>query len=131
MRIREIFAKDIMPIRFLHVDELSDVVVLAGPNGVGKTRFVNWLIGFIQSLPSNESQWIQIEATSVEEREQWGTAVLDTRKPDDLAKLRPVLQRRRQRGQYTSSLLHFESNRAITQIKPYAFTWDAFDSTRS
>lgn len=127
MRIREIFAKDIMPIRFLHVSELSDVVVIAGPNGVGKTRFINWLISFIQGLPSKETQYICFEATSAEERKLWGTDILDTRKPADVAKLRPVLQRKRQRGQNTSSLLHFESNRAITQIKPYAFTFDSFD----
>lgn len=40
MRISEIYASDIPPVKLFSADQLSDVVVLAGPNGVGKTRLI-------------------------------------------------------------------------------------------
>jgi predicted ATPase len=36
MRINSITAQDVMSVRRFEVSELSDIVVLAGPNGVGK-----------------------------------------------------------------------------------------------
>ena len=41
MRIRAIHALDVPPVIRFVAEELTDVVVLAGPNGVGKTRLAN------------------------------------------------------------------------------------------
>jgi predicted ATP-dependent endonuclease of OLD family len=127
MRIKAIHAKNIQPIRFIEVGDLSDVVVLAGPNGVGKTRLLKWLLQFFQNFPSTSEQWIQVEATSTEERTQWGQHVLDTRQQNDIQKLRQTLQQNRRRAQHESSVLNFESDRSITQVQPYQFTWDYQD----
>jgi ABC-type transport system involved in cytochrome c biogenesis ATPase subunit len=40
MRIVSIDANNIPPVNRFHVDELSEVVVIAGPNGIGKTRLI-------------------------------------------------------------------------------------------
>jgi hypothetical protein len=68
VQIRSISAQGINPIRHLAVNDLSDIVVVAGPNGVGKTRFLRWLLDFLQNLPSGPDNWIIVEATSPEER---------------------------------------------------------------
>ena len=44
MRLSQIVAENIPPLKGFSVDQLSDVVVFAGPNGVGKTRLVNTLL---------------------------------------------------------------------------------------
>jgi len=44
MRIRSIHAANVPPVGLFSVDDLSDVVVLAGPNGVGKTRLVESIL---------------------------------------------------------------------------------------
>jgi hypothetical protein len=60
VRIKAISAKDIEPIKFFQVDDLSDVVVIAGPNGVGKSRLLNWVLNFFQQLPSDPNNWVQV-----------------------------------------------------------------------
>jgi predicted ATPase len=93
MRIKTISAQDIEPIRFIEISDLSDVVVFAGPNGVGKTRFVKWLLQLFQNLNPRPNQWLQIECTSPDERSAWGKPILDTRQASDVQKLRQTLQR--------------------------------------
>lgn len=127
MRLKSITAHNVLPIKSFQVDDLSSVVVLAGPNGVGKSRLIAWLLHFFQKLPSDTKNWIEVEATSEAEKLVWQKSLLDTRNPADVAKLKTTLQRKRHRYGYTSSLLHFESDRKISQVKPYNFSFDAPD----
>ena len=126
MRIRSIQAKDVKPTKLVKMSDLSDVVVLAGPNGVGKTRLINALLEHFQG--SNPNVSLTIEATTGVEREEWKKDILDTTNPQDAALLRSMLHRSRRRSRWQSSVLNFESNRTITQVSPYQFTWDYQDS---
>jgi ABC-type cobalamin/Fe3+-siderophores transport system ATPase subunit len=49
MQVIEIFARDVQPIRLANIQNMSDVVVIAGPNGVGKTRLIGGLLQHIQN----------------------------------------------------------------------------------
>jgi hypothetical protein len=46
VRIAGATITDTPPVRLFEVGQLSDVVVLAGPNGVGKTRLVQAIIPY-------------------------------------------------------------------------------------
>lgn len=127
MRIRSIWAKDIPPVRVFEVEDLSDVVVLAGANGVGKTRLVEGFIHAFQSPVKNLQVRFVIEATNDHEKSLWGKSVLDTSDPGDAQLLSTLLQRNRKRGQWTSSVIRFESDRTIQNISPYTFQWDVGD----
>ena len=50
MRIKKILAKDILPVKLFEVDNLSDLVVIAGPNGVGKTRLISGILQYMQNF---------------------------------------------------------------------------------
>jgi predicted ATP-binding protein involved in virulence len=75
MRLQKIEAFNIPPLVQFSVDQLSDTVVLAGPNGVGKTRLVDTLLQFFQN-PSAYSGSVQgqvkvrliVDATNEEEK---------------------------------------------------------------
>jgi predicted ATPase len=127
VRIKSIHASNIQPIKLLGVSDLSDIVVFAGPNGVGKTRLLAWLLEFFQNPRADQSQWLQVEATCAAERTQWGKTILDTRNGQDVQILRSTLQTNRKRGKYESTVLNFDSDRLITQITPLQYTWDYQD----
>jgi ABC-type cobalamin/Fe3+-siderophores transport system ATPase subunit len=76
MRLKHIAVRNILPVRNFDVDDLSDVVVLAGPNGVGKTRLVDGLLQYFQAPSPGGVVKLMIEATNDAERSQWGKALL-------------------------------------------------------
>ena len=45
MRLTSIKAQKVQPIDVFDVSNLSDVVVLAGPNGIGKSRLIAGILG--------------------------------------------------------------------------------------
>lgn len=125
MLIREFTATNIEPIKNFHVTELSNVVVFAGPNGVGKTRLLNAITGHIQSGATNVA--CVIEATSEKEATEWGKRSLNTADASDKRLLMTTLQRPRKRTEWESAILNFESNRAFERVDPYNFNWDYSD----
>ncbi len=68
MRIKSIDAKNILPITHFEVNNLSNIVVIAGPNGVGKTRLTQAVINKFQNLNSSPQLRLVIEATTNEEK---------------------------------------------------------------
>ncbi|MDZ7957352.1 MAG: ATP-binding protein [Aulosira sp. DedQUE10] len=127
MKLNLIDAKDVLPVKQFFVENLSNVVVLAGPNGVGKTRLIQGLLQAFQSSSSYPNIRLVIEATTKSESEQWGKTSLDTSLPEDAQKLMKTLQQSRRRSKWESSVIQFESNRTIQQIQPYSFNWDFTD----
>ncbi len=123
MRIKRISASGIAPIKRFEVDGLSDLVVIAGPNGVGKTRLVNGLLSFFRN-PQVSDPSFTIEATSNAESEAWGKSKLETVDANDAQMLRALLQQNRRRRNFTSSVIYYESNRSIQNVKPLNFQFD-------
>jgi ABC-type cobalamin/Fe3+-siderophores transport system ATPase subunit len=115
-------------VQHVAVDELASVVVLAGPNGVGKTSVLNALLQLAQSPASYANPqaniWMVVEATNDTERNRWGQNRLDTRNQHDATLLQTTLQTNRRRNKFSSSFLNFDSDRAIQNIQPFQFSWD-------
>src|SRR6266496_1750521 len=127
MRLREIHASNVPPIKTFSVQDLADVVVFAGPNGVGKTRLVEAVLQAFQSPGAVRSVRLVIEATTEEEKKIWAKTELDTAVDDDARRLTLTLQRNRRRSTWQSSVIQFESDRSIQQVRPYQFSWEAPD----
>jgi predicted ATP-binding protein involved in virulence len=109
------------------VENLSDVVVIAGPNGVGKTRLIRLLMDFFRAPEPKADIRATLEATSDWERKNWGKSSVTTADAEDAQSLRNTLQRTQRRSNYKSTILNFDSDRAISQVKPFNFTWDISD----
>lgn len=127
MRIKSLSIRKAPPIQRFEANELSDVVVLAGPNGVGKTRLIDTILGHLRGAYPNPDIYGVIEATSKDERGEWGKSELDMSQPVDMDILRTNLQRNRRRSNLTSTVLNFESDRTIQNVQPFAFSWDLPD----
>lgn len=127
MRIVSIQANDVPPITRFAIDRLSDIVVIAGPNGVGKSRLIENLLQKFQGPTSHPKTLLTLEATNQSERTDWGKNTLTTSVATDAQLLVRTLQKTRHRRQWSSSVIHFESDRSIQQIAPYSFSWDVVD----
>jgi energy-coupling factor transporter ATP-binding protein EcfA2 len=127
MRLKAIDATDVPPVRRFCAQDLSDIIVLAGPNGVGKTRLIERILQALQSPVNHASVRFIIEPTCDQERQQWGQATLDTSIAAEAQKLAQTLQANRRRTSWRSSVVQFESDRTIKPYNPYAFSFDTTD----
>lgn len=127
MRITSIEATLVEPIQLLKISNLTDVVVFAGPNGVGKSRLINALISKFQNPASSPNIRLVIEATNSTERNDWKKNQLDTTIASDTQLLTGTLHKNRFRREWSSSVIHFESDRSIQRIDPFQFSFDALD----
>lgn len=53
MQIKRISATDIPPVETFIADDLKDLAVIAGPNGVGKTRLINGILNYFRTFQPN------------------------------------------------------------------------------
>ena len=125
MRLKSITVTDCPPVAHFEVADLADVVVVAGPNGVGKTRLLQRMMQLLRSDVVHEGT--VIEATTGAERDAWGKGALDLSVPGDMAFYRQTLQAGRRRRHLRSSILQFESDRTIQNVQPFNFGWDITD----
>lgn len=120
--------QNIGPVGHVAVEDLANVVVLAGPNGVGKTSLQTALLQLARNpigyAHPGASIWMTLQATSEAERTKWGKGQLDSRLQQDAAMIQSTLQTNRRRNKFNSSFLNFDSDRAIRNIQPFHFSWD-------
>ncbi|HET9137596.1 MAG TPA: ATP-binding protein, partial [Candidatus Kapabacteria bacterium] len=130
MRLKSIYAQNVPPVKLFQINDLSDVVIIAGPNGVGKSRLLQSLLTFVQN-PTRNTQThnfkLIVEATCKEESQSWGKSFLDTTNNADAELLKETLQQNKRRGHWKSGVLFFESDRSLQQVQPFAFTWEFAD----
>lgn len=127
MRIKSFQIKSAGPIELVHVQDLADVVVFAGPNGVGKTSINTALLNLARHAQPSADTWMIVEATFADERTRWNKPTLDTRIQAEATLLQQTLHRSRRRNQYHGSFLNFDSDRAVRNVQQYQFQWDIGD----
>ena len=127
MRIREINIRNAPPVDLFSANDLSDVVVVAGANGIGKTRLLERLVGHLRQASPDPNIAGVIQFTTKAEKEEWGKESLDMASSDDMSLFRETLQHSRRRQKWKSSLINFESDRTIRNLQPLQASWDMQD----
>lgn len=124
MRIDSIEVRNRPPVRYFSIDNLSDLVVLAGPNGVGKTRLIEQLLAVFGST-GNAPGGVKlgISSTHPDERTEWGKDRLDTSQNADKQILTRILNRQQRRGKWRNSAIHFDSSRQFQQVAVPSLGW--------
>lgn len=128
VRLSSIAVQDALPVHRFEVDNLADVVVIAGPNGVGKTRLLDAIVSRLRN-PAAGGPVVRasVSATNETERTAWGKPDLDLADAEDATRLTQILQVGRRRRKWSSSLINFESDRSIRQLQPLQWSWDMAD----
>lgn len=117
MRIRDLEVVGAAPVDRFDVRDLSDLVVIAGPNGVGKTRLLKYLIAHLRGGSPSSGVRGTIEATIKAEVDAWGgLKVLDLSSDPDMGLFRQSLQSNRRRHYLRSSLVNFDSDRTVQNL---------------
>ena len=128
MKIARYSIVNVAPIKRFEIDGLTDVVVFAGPNGVGKTTLLNALLQIFQNPRPEGGVAVTVTATNTEEIAAWGNRTsLDTNMPQEAQVLRTFLQLPKKRGLLKGGVLNFDSARAFEQIQPYPWSWQFAD----
>jgi ABC-type cobalamin/Fe3+-siderophores transport system ATPase subunit len=127
LRLTEISVTDVPPIKSFDVGALSNIVVLAGPNGVGKTRLAQAILDHFRNPTGVQNVRLIVHATSPEELREWGKKEIDTGNRGDATKLITSLQQGRRRIKWRSSVINFESDRSIQKVTPLQSQWDFAD----
>ncbi len=124
MQLVKYSVRNFPPLSTFEASDLSEVVVFAGPNGVGKTTLLNGLLQVFQNPGGINNIGVTVKATCADEVKAWGgREVLSTSVPAEAQVLRGFLQRQQKRGQLRGAMLNFDSARAFEQVQPYAWSW--------
>jgi len=121
MRIESLSVSDAPPVRRFSVAELSDVVVIAGPNGVGKTRLLQRVLEHLRGGGLSANVAGVIRATRASESAAWGKDSLDLSDATDSQLLTDTLRANRTRHIWRSSVVNIESDRTIRTLRALDF----------
>lgn len=111
MKIVSLEIKDYPPIKNLKIENLGNIVIIAGANGSGKTRLKDALVASLQGTPTMS---IQIKATRDEEKTSFGGEIISAQQGQKNQALNKYMSSRRfGRGRYVGSLVQIDSQRNI------------------
>ena len=116
MRIDRIILQDHPPIKMFEVETSSNVVIIAGANGSGKTRLKEALVSTFRS-PNNPLASLSISATRDKEEAAWGGASFDVTVGQPCSILRDYLTTRTGTQAYTGTIIQIDSDRAVQPVK--------------
>ena len=117
MKIKSLKIGDYKPIKNIEIDNLGDIVIIAGANGAGKTRLKEAIVATIQNNPLME---IEIEATRKEESDEkyfGAQSLLLTKGARNQKFVNYINTRKYGQGKYVGSLVQIDSKRNLETIK--------------
>lgn len=122
MRIKELHLNDWMVIRQADFQDLSNFVVIAGPNGVGKTKIKEAIVHIFQNggNPPPGSKVI-LEATNDDERSAWGNAEVTLPQQS----FWNFFAKNNKRLKSKSRLIQIDSNRVVESVSFQQLTFQS------
>lgn len=116
MRIDHIAIKNMPPLDDFEITMSSNVIIIAGSNGCGKTRLKEALVQTFRK-PNRPQASITLKATRQEEEAAWGGSTLAITAGQSSSELTTYLQTRTSGRMYTGALVQIESDRAVQPVK--------------
>lgn len=116
MKITSLKLTDFKPIKNIEIDNLGDVVIIAGANGAGKTRLKQ---AIVQSIQGNPIMDLTIEATRKDETEKYfnGDVINLTKGVQNQTFNTYINSRKYGQGKYVGSVVQIDSKRTLETIK--------------
>lgn len=115
MRITELRAHSIPPIRQFDISGMGSVVIIAGANGSGKTRLKKAIINTFRS-PQSPQVGLRIASTRQEETSAWEQQALLIEPGTQNPKLLEYMNTRTRGGTYAGSVIQVDSDRSVKSV---------------
>lgn len=116
MRIKNIFAENIPPIKNFKIEDLGSVVIIAGANGAGKSNLKQAIINTI-SNPQSPLINIDLESTRMTgEADRWGSNEIQLVRGHQNTAFITYMNSRTRGGKYTGNVIQVDSQRNITPV---------------
>lgn len=123
LKLNSFCVRNYRVVHHFEAGDLSDMVVVAGINGSGKTTIKDALIEHLRSGSINPNIWCTIRPTSEEERAAFKNELLDTRNANDVNTLSQHFRKERRRRKIRSRVIQFDSSRQFTSIQTPTITF--------
>ena len=122
MKITSLEVADFPPIKNLKIENLGDIVIIAGANGSGKTRLKD---AIVQTLQGGSQITMAIQTTRKEESTAFGGTSITTQQGQPNQVLTQYIQNRRfgGRAKYVGSLVQIDSHRNIQTVNYSQVNW--------
>lgn len=121
MRIDRISLKDFPPIKNIDIQTSSNLVIIAGANGSGKTRLKEAIVySFVK--PNEPQVSLSLKTTRTEEEIDWRANSLQVVAGNDCPELRKYLSTRTGNNSFLGTLVQVESNRKIGTVQFQSIT---------
>lgn len=123
MKLKSLKIVDYKPIKNIEINDLGEVVIIAGANGSGKTRLKQAIVQTIQGSPIMDLT-IQASRKEEEDPKYFGQLELEVKKGQVNNKLNSYINSRKYgSGRYVGSLVQIDSNRSIQTLKYNPVNW--------
>lgn len=122
MKLTSIEISDFAPIKYLKIENLGDIIIVAGANGSGKTRLKN---AIVQTLQGGSQLTMCLKATRDEETASFQGNEIKTQQGQVNTILKQYIQNRRfgVRARYIGSLVQIDSHRNIQTVSYSQVNW--------
>ena len=126
MKISSLKLIDYKPIKNIEIDDLGDVVIIAGANGAGKTRLKQAIVASVQKNPIMD---LTIQATRKEEAEKYfqGQELKLTKGQQNQVFREYINSRKYGQGKYVGSLVQIDSKRTLETISYNQISYQVTD----
>ncbi len=125
MKITTLEITDYSPIKNLKIENLGDVVIIAGVNGSGKTRLKTALIDTLRGSPQMS---LTIKSSRTGETEAFGGETIQIQKGQSNQVMNQYMNSRRfGKGRYVGSLVQIDSHRNIQTTSYSQISWQVTD----
>lgn len=125
MKITSLEIKDFPPIKNLKIENLGDIVIIAGANGSGKSRLKQ---AIVNTLQGGDQMSLSLLATREKEKKDFGGNTLNSIQGTRNPTLDEYMKKRRfGRGQYVGSLVQIDSQRNIQTTQYKQVSWQVSD----
>lgn len=116
MRIDRIEVRGTPPVRHFAIDTSSNIVIIAGANGSGKTRLKEAVINSFRNPGAPQASLI-LGATRPQEVSAWGGQTLEVKAGTPCPKLQQYLNGRTRGSAYVGTVIQIDSDRSVQQIQ--------------